>query len=143
MKVYNALQPACDFKNMSDEDHLKEDLNYLDIDDVSEPFFFAYVKSLKNLYRSTMFCAAFKVLLSLLELSEYNSGRIILNSTVIADILEECKLSRSSYQRAISDLLKEGVLIKDNSGYMISPKYFWKGAVSRRNKAVGRMKKLI
>lgn len=93
-----------------------------------EPFFFTYSKEIMALYGKSVFNATTKVLWKLLELAEYNTGRVNMNSDRRRDIMYECKISRASFDRAIKELIDVEIIYKEgNSTYYIAKNMFWKG----------------
>jgi len=76
-----------------------------------------------------------KVLQCIWEISEYNTGRVILVSSVKKDIQEKLSkngkpMQMASMNNLISKLAKREILIAvpDRSAtYILNPKFFWKG----------------
>lgn len=115
--------------------------NYLDKSEViaakTEPFFFTYSKEIMALYGKSVFNATTKVLWKLLELADYNTGKVAMNIDRRRDIMEECSISRPSFDRAIRELIDVGIIAKDGVvTYKIDENMFWKGDRKTREKLI-------
>lgn len=92
-----------------------------------ESFFFTFFQQLQPLYNSTVFGASTKLLFKFLEYAEFNTGKIIINSTRIEEILRDCHIARATYYRTICELITAGVIRKEKMTYYINESMFWKG----------------
>lgn len=92
-----------------------------------EPFFFTYSKEIMALYGKPLFNATTKVLWKLLEYAEYNTGKVYMNAVRKQELMEECKISKASYDRAIKELVEVGIITKERTLYTINESMFWRG----------------
>jgi hypothetical protein len=92
-----------------------------------EPFFFTYSRQIMALYGSNVFNASTKVLWKLLEFAEFNTGKIYMNAERVEEIMTTCGISRTSYHRAINDLVEIGIITKNKTTFTIAENMFWKG----------------
>lgn len=92
-----------------------------------EPFFLTYSRQILALYNSTVLNVTTKVLYKLLEFAEFNTGKVYMNSERVEEIMSICSISRSSYHRAINELIEIGVISKNKNTYTIAEDMFWKG----------------
>lgn len=99
----------------------------------SEPFFFTYSKEIMALYGKSIFNATTKVLWKLLEFAEFDTGKVYMNADRTNEIIQACKIGKTSYYRAISDLKEAGIIKGDKSTFTIAENMFWKGSAKARN----------
>lgn len=92
-----------------------------------EPFFLTYSKQILALYDSTILNVTTKVLYKLLEFAEFNTGKVYMNAERVDEILSICGISRSSYHRAVNELIQIGIITKKGTTYTIAENMFWKG----------------
>ena len=93
----------------------------------AEPFFLTYSKQIIALYDLPLFNVTTKVFWKLLEYAEFNTGKVYMNSNRRKDVMAICKISRTSYYRAIEELIKANIIEKDDEVYTINEDMFWKG----------------
>lgn len=110
----------------------KKELVKVDI----EPFFFTYSKQILALYGLSIFNATTKVLWKLLEIAEWNTGKVYMTSVRRKEILNICGISETSFKRAIKELVEIGVITKEGTTYTINSVMFWKGDREARNKLI-------
>ena len=101
-----------------------------------EPFFLTYSKQILALYDSKVFNATTKVLWKLLEFAEFNTGKVYMNSERVEDIMSTCAVSRTSYHRAINELIEIGVITKNKTTFTITENMFWKGDKKAREELI-------
>lgn len=101
-----------------------------------EPFFFTYSKQILALYGSNVFNASTKVLWKLLEFAEFNTGKIYMNAERVEEIMSTCGISRTSYHRAINDLIEIGIITKNKTTFTIAENMFWKGDKKAREEII-------
>lgn len=101
-----------------------------------EPFFLTYSKQILALYDSNVFNATTKVLWKLLEFAEFNTGKVYMNSERVDDILRVCSISRTSYHRAINELIDIGIITKSRTTFTIAENMFWKGDKKAREEVI-------
>lgn len=101
-----------------------------------EPFFFTYSKQILALYGMSVFNATTKVLWKLLEIAEWNTGKVFMNPERRKEIMQLCNISRPSFDRAIRELAEVGIIAKQGSTYMIDSQMFWKGDKASRDKLI-------
>lgn len=101
-----------------------------------EPFFFTYSKQLLALYGLSVFNATTKVLWKLLEIAEWNTGKVFMNPERRKEIMQICNISRPSFDRAIRELTEIGIIEKNGSTYTIDCMTFWKGDKASRDKLI-------
>lgn len=99
----------------------------------TEPFFLTYSKQIMALYDMPVFNATTKVFWKLLEYAEWNTGKVYMNVNRRNEIMEVCCVSKTSYYRAVEDLVAAGLVTKDKDVYTIDEKMFWKGDRKTRN----------
>ena len=101
-----------------------------------EPFFFTYSKQILALYGMSVFNATTKVLWKLLEVAEWNTGKVYMNSVRKKEIMEICGISKASFDRAIRELASVGIIKKEHTTYTIDSQMFWKGDKASRDKLI-------
>lgn len=100
----------------------------------TEPFFLTYSREILALYGKSIFNTTTKVLWKLLEIAEYNTGKVYITAERRNNIMEICKISRASYDRAIKDLVDADIICKEGNTYTIRENMFWKGDRDMRQK---------
>lgn len=101
-----------------------------------EPFFFTYSKQILALYGLSVFNATTKVLWKLMEIAEWNTGKVYMNIERRREIMDECNISRASFDRAVKELSDVGIITKEKSTYIIDGTMFWKGDREGRKKII-------
>jgi len=99
-----------------------------------EPFFLTYSREILALYGKSIFNATTKVLWKLLEIAEYNTGKVYVTTERRNSIMDACSISRASYDRAVRDLVEAEIIKKDGNTYTIRHDMFWKGDRDERRK---------
>jgi hypothetical protein len=99
-----------------------------------EPFFLTYSKQIMALYGKSIFNATTKVLWKLLEIAEYNTGKVYVTTERRNNIMSVCGISRASYDRAVRDLVEAEIMEKEGNTYTIRHDMFWKGDRDERKK---------
>ena len=92
-----------------------------------EPFFLTYSKEILALYGKSFLNATTKVFYKLPEFAEYNTGMVYMTSSRRDEIMKVCKISKTSFYRAVDELVECGVMTKDKDTYIIDERMFWKG----------------
>lgn len=100
----------------------------------AEPFFLTYSRELLALYGKSIFNATTKVLWKLLEIAEYNTGKVYVTAERRHNIMNICNISRASYDRAIRELVEADIIFKEGNTYTIRENMFWKGDRDERKK---------
>lgn len=101
-----------------------------------EQFFFTYSQQLLALYKTSAFNATSKVLWKLLEIAEWNTGKVYMNIERRKEIMDECSISRASFDRAIKELADLKIIKKEKTTYLIDPVIFWKGDRASRERLI-------
>jgi predicted transcriptional regulator len=101
-----------------------------------EPFFFTYSKQILALYGMSVFNATTKVLWKLMEIAEWNTGKVFMNPERRKEIMQICSISRASFDRAIKELADVGIIKRGGSTYTIDGLMFWKGDRAGREKII-------
>ena len=99
-----------------------------------EPFFLTYSREILALYGKSIFNATTKVLWKLLEIAEYNTGKVYVTTERRNNIMSVCGISRASYDRAVRDLVEAEIMEKEGNTYTIRHDMFWKGDRDERKK---------
>ena len=94
-----------------------------------EHFFLTFVK---RVYGNPVFNSTTRVLWKMMEFAEYNTGIVYMTTQRKRELMEDCKVSTASYNRAISDLVECGVLYRDKGAYTVNCRMFWKGDAKTR-----------
>lgn len=102
----------------------------------AEPFFLTFSKTILALYGKSIFNNTTKVLWKLLEYAEYNSGYVYMTVQRREELMNECSMSRASYDRAIKELAECGIIQKEGNTYIIDNRMFWKGDRKTREKLI-------
>lgn len=110
----------------------KKELVKVDI----EPFFFTYSKQILALYGMSVFNATTKILWKLLEIAEWNTGKVFMNPVRRKEIMQICGISRASFDRAIRELADIGIIKREGTTYTINSVMFWKGDRAGREKLI-------
>ena len=99
-----------------------------------EPFFLTYSREILALYGKSIFNATTKVLWKLLEIAEYNTGKVYMTVERRNNIMSVCGISRASYDRAVKELVDAEIMRKEGNTYTIRADMFWKGDRDERKK---------
>lgn len=99
-----------------------------------EPFFLTYSREILALYGKSIFNATTKVLWKLLEIAEYNTGKVYVTTERRNNIMSACSISRASYDRAVRELVEADIMTKEGNTYTIRENTFWKGDRDERKK---------
>ena len=99
-----------------------------------EPFFLTYSREILALYGKSIFNATTKVLWKLLEIAEYNTGKVYVTTERRNNIMSVCGISRASYDRAVRELVEADIMAKEGNTYTIRENMFWKGDRDERKK---------
>lgn len=102
----------------------------------TEPFFLTYSKQIMALYDMPVFNATTKVFWKLLEFAEWNTGKVFMNVNRRNEIMEVCNIGKTSYYRALDDLVNTGLITKDEDVYTIDERIFWKGDRKTRTEMI-------
>lgn len=125
-------------KNERKDPKTGEVLEYTDRQEVIknevEPFFLTYSREILALYGKSIFNATTKVLWKLLEIAEYNTGKVYVTAERRNNIMSACEISRASYDRAVRELVEADIMIKEGNTYTIRENMFWKGDRDERKK---------
>ena len=125
-------------KNERKDPKTGEVLEYTDRQEVIknevEPFFLTYSREILALYGKSIFNATTKVLWKLLEIAEYNTGKVYVTTERRNNIMSACGISRASYDRAIKELVDADIMTKEGNTYTIRENMFWKGDRDERKK---------
>lgn len=92
-----------------------------------EPFFLTYSKQILALFDSEVLNSSTKVLYKLLEYAEFNTGKVYMTPERVDELMASCGISKSSYYRAVNELINIGVISKNKGTYTIAESMFWKG----------------
>jgi DNA-binding MarR family transcriptional regulator len=99
-------------------------------------FAMMYVEEIANLI-SNISPAEMKVLIAIVQRSEYNTNRIFLTKGVKDRIVNDTKLKYSTVHNSVSKLSQKDILIRETtSEYILNPKYFFKGEEVERAKVI-------
>lgn len=79
-----------------------------------------------------------QVLLWMAFNSELDKGRVIIQSKSVKRIIEELKISRTTYFNCLKDLKAYDVIRGYDSVYFINPRFMWRGSDRRRHKFMSR-----
>ena len=116
-----------------------------------DPFYMVFIDFVKWMYNITS-VGSLKLLPKLLELAEFNTGNISLSPGIRTILMEELNMSKSTFTRALNDLIENKALFKTYSTpideetgellenqkkeikgeYVINPEMFWKGSLKDR-----------
>ena len=99
-----------------------------------EPFFLTYSREILALYGKSIFNATTKVLWKLLEIAEYNTGKVYVTTERRNNVMSVCGISRASYDRAVRELVEADIMTKEGNTYTIHENMFWKGDRDERKK---------
>lgn len=125
-------------KNKRKDPKTGEVLEYTDRQEVIknevEPFFLTYSREILALYGKSIFNATTKVLWKLLEIAEYNTGKVYVTTERRNNIMNVCDISRASYDRAVRELVEADIMTKEGNTYTIRENMFWKGDRDERKK---------
>lgn len=102
----------------------------------TEPFFLTYSKQIMALYDMPVFNATTKVFWKLLEFAEWNTGEVIMNINRRNEIMKVCGISKTSYYRALDELITANLITKNKDVYTIDERMFWKGDRKTRDNLI-------
>lgn len=69
----------------------------------------------------------FDVLFKLVEWSENNTMKIILNKSIYEQLASDLNRTYKTIKSTIKDLIKDELIVQYKNDYIINPQYFWKG----------------
>ena len=75
---------------------------------------------------------AFKVLIELIYLADWNTGDVTLSPAKRKNICDKVKISRCNLSTLLTSLAKAGLISGKQSDYRINPQIFWKGELTKR-----------
>ncbi len=116
-----------------------------------DPFYMVFIDFVKWMYNITS-VGSLKLLPKLLEIAEFNSGKISLSPGKRDEIQKELQMSKSTFTRALNDLIENNAIFKTYSTpideetgeilesekkeikgeYLVNPEMFWKGSLKDR-----------
>ena len=100
-----------------------------------EKFMMVYLESMGSILKINS-PIEYKVLLTLWEMSEFETNRIILVKDIKKEIAERLGYVFKTVENAVSRLSKKNLLIKKGTAiYYLNPKYFFKGSEIARSNA--------
>lgn len=123
---------------------IRETVKKIEITTDKDPFYMTFLNFVSWMWdlRGNV---SLQVMSRLMQIAEYNSGLVKLTAGEREDMLEEMHISSPAFSRAIAELISKGALAKvtktnTSTGeirvlkgqYMINPRMFWKGDLSKR-----------
>ena len=113
-----------------------------------EPFYNVFIKYIKWMFDINSI-VTLKVLAYLLEIAEFNTGRVSLTAGERLRLMESVKITKSAVTRAVKELVDAGAItsvcrVNKETGeqiimrgeYMINPQMFWKGELKKRKQLI-------
>lgn len=113
-----------------------------------DPFYSVFLSYVKWMF-SLSSAVAIKVLLYMLSIAEFNTGRVSLTTGVRSGIMDELGIKPQSLSRAIRELTDNNAVSKDyyidratgeqkfrKGEYVINPQMFWKGDLKKRKELI-------
>ena len=113
-----------------------------------DSFYAVFISYVKWLYRINS-AVTIKVLLYMLDIAEFNTGRVSLTAGERSNIMEELHISSQALSRAVRELvsveaISKNYIINRETGeqrerkgeYLINPEMFWKGELKKRRQLV-------
>lgn len=100
-----------------------------------DEFYMSYIENMSGFFKLKS-AIDIKVLTKFCMLAEYNTGRVVLNSTVRKEVCELIKISNQQLTNSISSLKKLGLLKGDRNDYYVNYLVFWKGKNEIRNSLI-------
>lgn len=79
------------------------------------------------LYKLSCFGTTPRVLCKLLEYMDHKTNKIFMNSDRRNEVINDCNISRSSYDRAIKELLSVNLLVQDGVSFIVNSNIIRKG----------------
>lgn len=109
-----------------------------------DPFYMTFLRYVKWIYGLTG-VAPFKLLLKLIDIAQFNTGRVSLTTGKRKEIIDELCVSEVAFYKSLKQLLDQEVLYKvyktdPDTGeqiemkgeFFINPDMFWKGELNKR-----------
>lgn len=113
-----------------------------------DSFYMIFVDFVKWMYNITS-VNSLKLLPKLMEIAEFNTGKITLSPGLRKQLLKDLKLSPATFTRALNDLIDNNALFKVYSTdkvtgevtelkgeYTVNPEMFWKGELKKRKNMI-------
>lgn len=113
-----------------------------------EPFYNVFIKYIRWMFDINS-VVTLKVLAYLLEIAEFNTGRVSLTAGERVRLMEYAIITKSAVTRALKELMEAGAItqvyrVNKETGeqvlmrgeYMINPQMFWKGDLKKRKKLI-------
>lgn len=113
-------------------------------DTTKDPFYMTFLNFVKWMY-GLKGIAPFKVLLHLINIAEFNTGRVHLSTGERRIMLNTLEISEVALYQALKQLLEVGAIkrvyyvdkktgeqIEMKGEYLINPEMFWKGELTKR-----------
>ena len=140
METKRVIQTQVKTTITNDGEVIKQEMDVYKIVSGKDSFMRVFLEDMKG-YLNITRADDFKILFVLWKMSEWNTGKIVLNKSIkekiAADISSEGKKKDVSViNNAIWRLTKMNLLIRENTGiYLLNPNYFFKGYDSELKKA--------
>lgn len=112
------------------------------------PFYNVFIDYVRWMY-SINSIVTLKVLLRMLELAEFNTGKVQMTAGARKDIVEAIGIKQPALSRSLKELVESGAVMKlydtdratgeqkERRGeYSINPQMFWKGELSKRKELI-------
>lgn len=113
-----------------------------------DSFYAVFISYVKWLYKINS-AVTIKVLLYMLDIAEFNTGRVSLTAGERSNIMEELHISSQALSRAVRELvsveaISKNYIVNRETGeqrerkgeYLINPEMFWKGELKKRRQLV-------
>lgn len=98
-------------------------------------FFQVYYETLANFYE-LKYADDLRLLIKLAELAEFNTGRVLLPSSVREKLCEELKLHTTNLSKSLKRLKEKDLIQGERGEFVINPNVFWKGDKNIREQAM-------
>lgn len=131
-KIYEQVEQVVDFKTGEVTEQKKVYKRQVE----KERFMMVYLESMSGILKINS-PIEYKVLLTLWEMSEFETNRIILVKPIKESIANKLGYAFKTVENAISRLSGKDLLVKKGAGiYFLNPKFFFKGSEIARSNAI-------
>ncbi len=100
-----------------------------------ENFYMTYIESLASFFQIKSLLDI-KLIIRFCTLAEYNSGRVLITSSLRRELLEGMNIDKYQLSKSIKKLKELNLLTGDHGTYYLNPDIFWKGTNSMRRELI-------
>ena len=97
----------------------------------SESFFMTFIEAIAPIYKLKS-ATDLKLIIKFCEIAEFNTGKVIISSSLRKDICEQLGISNNQYSISLKSIKEKGIVTGDKGTFVLNPSIYWKGTVKSR-----------